>query len=69
MKKSNIFLLADGHHGEMVTIRQPKYQLDSNVVIISDSSIFGYPGDDTNIYQYDNLLLLLNISDYLCGNR
>ena len=35
-----------------------------NVVIMSDSNPFIYPGDDTNIYQYDNLKLLMNVSAY-----
>jgi len=40
-----------------------------NVVIMSDSGPFGFPGDDTNLYEEDNLLLLLNIAHYLTAEN
>ena len=40
-----------------------------NVVIISDSAPFGFPGDDTNLYAEDNLLLLLNIAEYVTSKN
>jgi hypothetical protein len=39
-----------------------------NTVIMSDSSTFGYPGDDTNLYRVDNLKLLMNVASYLTVN-
>jgi hypothetical protein len=36
-----------------------------NVVILSDSTLFASPGDDTNLYAESNLRLLLNIAVYL----
>jgi hypothetical protein len=35
-----------------------------NVVIMSDPAPFGHPGDDTNLYQRDNLRLLMNVAAY-----
>lgn len=36
-----------------------------NVVIMSDPSSFSFPGDDTGIYQQDNLRLLTNIASFV----
>lgn len=35
-----------------------------NVVIMSDPSVFAFPGDDTSLYEHDNLQLLRNITNY-----